>query len=175
MRARFNRWFGLLLVGFPLVFACQATDKGGDDDEAGEGSNDTEGGSCVPKLETCTQNGDCCGYSSGSNYCVDTGTSAICAIACTSGSQCESGCCAKLQGGGSVCAPASNCPDTSCSATGSSCTKNGDCCGFGGGDALCVSGVCAATCSYGSECRSGCCALLTSGSRACGPASVCGG
>ena len=126
MRARFNRLLGVMLGGFPLVFACSSTDRGRDDeDEAGPNGDDAEGGSCVPKLETCSQNGDCCGFANGNNYCVDTGSSAICAIACTSGSECESGCCAALQGGGSVCAPSSYCPDTSCRATGSSCTRNG--------------------------------------------------
>jgi hypothetical protein len=170
MYARFSRLIAVFMLSAPLAFACTSTQKDDDDDAEGVGG---EGGMCAQKLESCTSNGECCGYESGNNFCVNTGSGAICAIACSSGSQCASGCCASLEGGGSVCAPAQYCEPT-CRATGTSCTKNGDCCGFKGGDALCVSGICAATCSYGSDCKSGCCAMLTSGSRACGPASVCG-
>jgi hypothetical protein len=170
MYARLNRLITLFLLSAPLAFACMSTEKNDDDDEPqGAGGG---GEMCAPKLEACTSNGECCGFETGDNFCVDTGSGTICAIACTSGSQCASGCCASLEGGGSVCAPAEHCE--SCRPTGSSCTKNGDCCGFTGGEALCVSGICAATCTYGSDCRSGCCAMLTSGKRACGPASVCG-
>ncbi len=175
MYARFSRLIALFMLSAPLAFACTSTKKDHDDDQeaGGGGGGGGGGGMCSQKLESCTANGDCCGYESGDNFCVNTGNGAICAITCTSGSQCASGCCASLEGGGSVCAPSNYC-EASCRATGSSCTTNGACCGFASGNALCVGGVCAATCSYGSDCKSGCCATLTSGKHACGPASLCG-
>jgi hypothetical protein len=78
------------------------------------GSND--GGTCADDLEPCETNGDCCGFAAGENFCVDTGTpppqglGVACLIACTTNSQCQSGCCAALEGGmGRVCGPVSLC------------------------------------------------------------------
>ena len=136
---------------------------------------------CRADLATCTVNSECCGYPSGHNYCVNTNSSlgTVCAIACTSGSACNSGCCAPLTTGGSVCAPASQC-QKSCAGDLASCSVNGDCCGFSTGHNYCVNtggslgAICAISCTYNSECSSGCCAPLKSGGSVCAPASYCG-
>lgn len=64
-----------------------------------------------------------------------------------------------------------------CAAPGDACGVNGDCCDFFSGNALCVdtgsAQVCAATCTTGSDCKSGCCAALTDGSGACAPVEFC--
>lgn len=78
------------------------------------GSGGSGGGSCVGDLEPCTVNGDCCGFASGLNYCVDTGDATLgtlCLFSCTSGAECASGCCAPLQepAGASVCAAPEYC------------------------------------------------------------------
>jgi hypothetical protein len=136
---------------------------------------------CAASLDTCAKNGDCCGFSTHSNYCVNTGGSlgAICAIACTSGSECSSGCCAPLKDGGSVCAPSTAC-QTACAADLGSCSKNGDCCGYATGHNYCVNtggslgAICAISCTSNSQCSSGCCASLTTGGAVCAPSSACG-
>lgn len=136
---------------------------------------------CKESLGSCTSNGDCCGFSTHANYCVNTGGSlgAICAIACTSDSECSSGCCAPLKSGGSVCAPATQC-QVACAGDLGSCTKNGDCCGYSSGHNYCVNtggslgAICAISCTSNSQCSSGCCATLTSGGAVCAPASACG-
>jgi hypothetical protein len=113
---------------------------------------------CKESLGSCTTNGDCCGFSTHANYCVNTGGSlgAICAIACTSDSECNSGCCAPLKSGGSVCAPATQC-QVACAGDLGSCTKNGDCCGFSSGHNYCVNtggslgAICAISCTSNSQ------------------------
>lgn len=85
--------------------AC-ATGSGGA--PPGTGGTSSTGG-CVGDLGSCTVNGDCCGYPN-SNRCWDPGTGAVCAIVCTSGAECVSGCCLLLNSGYSVCAPGSFCP-----------------------------------------------------------------
>jgi hypothetical protein len=138
---------------------------------------------CKASLDACTSNGDCCGFSTHANYCVNTGTSlgAICAIACTSDSECKSGCCAPLKSGGSVCAPSSQCQTTCTGGDLDSCSKNSDCCGYASGHNYCVNtggalgAICAISCTSGSQCSSGCCAPLTGGGAVCAPSSACGG
>lgn len=175
MRAYLRYLFVALALTAPAQIACSSSRGGGStDDELGSGgsSSGPEPGACVQSLDACSKNGDCCGFASGQNFCVDVGAGALCAISCSSGSECKSGCCAALEGGGSVCAPESYC--SSCVDDGSTCSKNGDCCGFPSGESLCVDGRCSATCSYGYECKSGCCATLEGGGGACGPAYYCG-
>ncbi len=59
----------------------------------------------------------------------------------------------------------------SCSEPGQPCTSSADCCP----GRLCVGGVgiCAATCEFGNECESGCCASGLAADRVCGPVSNC--
>jgi hypothetical protein len=90
---------------------CAALEGGGG--VCGPASLCGDGGTCADDLEPCMTNADCCGFRTGENFCVDTGTGGIgvaCLIACDAGTDCQSGCCAPLEGGmGSVCAPAAAC------------------------------------------------------------------
>jgi len=85
--------------------ACATTGSGGAPPGTG-GSTGT--GGCVGDLGSCSTNGDCCGYPN-ANRCWDPGSGAVCAIVCTSGTDCVSGCCLLLNSGYSVCAPGSFC------------------------------------------------------------------
>lgn len=64
-----------------------------------------------------------------------------------------------------------------CTETSSECTTNGECCNYQAGHGFCVSyatsTVCADSCVQDSDCKSGCCAELDNGKKACGPASAC--
>jgi hypothetical protein len=55
----------------------------------------------------------------------------------------------------------------------SSCTRNGDCCTFLAGTGYCVSGFCADSCRFNSDCVSNCCAPLVGGGFTCAPRSAC--
>ena len=111
---------------------------------------------CVPNM---TVSCLCPGGSSGTQTCNTAGTGFVAACAC-----------------GTIPTPDAG---PSCQATGSTCTVQGDCCSFLDGDGSCVDygtgARCADGCSVDSDCNSGCCAVLTNGARACGPASACQG
>jgi hypothetical protein len=105
----------------------------------------------------------------------------VCAAACTTDADCESGCCAPLANQPTVmsCAPRGFCSST-CAAIGSSCTAATDCCLAAGGDEpLCVgenggATTCAAACTVDTDCVSGCCVPLTNGNAsACQAAQFC--
>jgi hypothetical protein len=67
-------------------------------------------GTCVGDNQTCNVNGDCCGFPD-KNRCVDFGSgTGTCAVVCTTGTDCSTGCCTTLTSGYSVCAPSTNCP-----------------------------------------------------------------
>lgn len=62
-----------------------------------------------------------------------------------------------------------------CVQSGGTCVDPTDCCAVLDGTGYCVSGTCADACEMDSECSTNCCAELTNGSFACGPADVCEG
>lgn len=124
---------------------------------------------CESPGNSCSEATACCPGST----CVMDGASRFCAADCESNVQCASGCCAALQSGGKVCAPRAICESQNpmCGQPGDSCAQEACCPG-----SLCVGGAspaCAAECTDGSQCASGCCARLQSGRMACAPASVC--
>jgi hypothetical protein len=155
-------------------------------DGGGASGRGGSAGSCSNDLERCQRNTDCCGFSTGNNLCVDSGDAQLgtaCLIACTSETECLSGCCAPLGSGGSVCGPSELC--TECSALDlEPCARNGDCCGFATGENVCVDTgpapdgigqVCLIVCARGSDCQSGCCAPVdnVASTRVCSPSSRC--
>ncbi len=75
------------------------------------GGTTGSGGSCSAQGDGCEVNGDCCDFSSGNALCVDYGAGygALCGGTCSSGSDCNSGCCASTQEGNYVCAPSEFC------------------------------------------------------------------
>ena len=62
-----------------------------------------------------------------------------------------------------------------CVPSGGTCLDPTDCCAVLEGTGYCVSGSCADACEVDSECSTNCCAELTNGSFACGPADICEG
>jgi hypothetical protein len=133
------------------------------------------GGSCVYSSE-------CCGYEASGATEVCLSDDYVCHSTCTSGSQCESGCCIGTTVNGQAsygaCVAASNC---SCAQAGYACAKNSDCCGYAttGASEICLSvdDLCHATCTSGSQCASGCCVTTTINGQAsygaCAAASYC--
>ena len=82
-----------------------------------------------------------------------------CAAVCTDDTQCNTGCCATLANSTTkACGQRGFCPET-CAQAGVACTGTADCCA----NETCVtpSNTCAANCTTGSQCASGCCAALT--------------
>jgi hypothetical protein len=131
---------------------------------------------CIATSHSCSDNGECCNYQSGTGYCTDFGSGGECADSCSSNSDCTSGCCAATSGGGSVCSPASQC-QTTCHAAGYSCTVNNDCCDYRNGQGYCANfggtTACHDSCSSNSDCTSGCCARLNNGAYVCAAANYC--
>lgn len=62
---------------------------------------------CATKLESCSRNGDCCGWTSGESFCVDTGGGQVCLAACGADVPCEGDeiCTPLRQGDDMVCVP----------------------------------------------------------------------
>jgi hypothetical protein len=60
-----------------------------------------------------------------------------------------------------------------CVQSGGTCVDPTDCCAVLTGTGYCVAGTCADACEVDSECDTNCCAELTNGSFACGPAELC--
>lgn len=100
----------------PLPSSCQGVIVVGSGGSGGSGGSSVggggtggSGGSCVSTGNTCSKNGDCCNFQKSSGYCVDFGSGARCADACTSNTGCTSGCCALLQSGNKACGPSTAC------------------------------------------------------------------
>ena len=128
-------------------------------------------GECPPACDSC--NG---------STCVNFDPNSECAANCSIGNDCNGCCCIGLEQGGGVCV-GNFCQGScspGCSAIPSMCNVNGDCCEFGIGGAYCVNfpdlgGICAASCTFDSDCASNCCLGLSGGGSACGPVELCGG
>lgn len=173
--------------------------SGADGDGAG---SDVD--ACVGKKlehETCSANGECCGYPQLACSSVgNPGGQSTCVRACNQSNECESGCCFSIPGvptgycgAASLCLPLGPVIDagsvdtvmpvtgTSCVLPNFTCSANGDCCGYASQPRLSAcssfsgSGlVCAAECAIGADCLSGCCVpILGSVDRLCSPATSC--
>lgn len=129
---------------------------------------------CAAVSSACSSTGaTCCqtGQGIGSEGALCIADDGVCHAACSTNSECNSGCCAAVTGQTfGVCATASHCGGGGtggCSDPGSSCTKSGDCCQTGSkvgpNGATCLSddSVCHAKCYSNSECGSGCCVPLS--------------
>lgn len=132
---------------------------GGSTGTAGTGG--TQAPMCVEFGEDCSADPQSCCNGTTCVYDVDTPTQGRCATNCTDGSDCNSGCCSELiDAPGAVCAPPGYCANT-CLPAGEGCDGLPDYCCTG---TICVVDptvtVCAAKCTSGAECNSGCCAPL---------------
>jgi hypothetical protein len=171
---------GSLCVGYTNISVCEQTCTYDSQCDSGccaeldSGTNKTCApgdfcDSCGTQDAPCSYQSDCCG----GFICVNFGDSARCTMECTRDGHCPEDCCVGLEDSDqSVCAPGEYCGST-CKGAGETCSRNGDCCsGY-----VCVNWgdhvSCAYECSYGSECNSGCCADLESGSGACGNSIYC--
>jgi hypothetical protein len=134
----------------------------------------TEDACCTAAGGSCGATKDCCGHAQDQAVCVtESAGGAICRATCTTGTDCQSGCCAPLAGGGNACFAASQC-QTHCAAANEACQTAADCCGGAGDTAVCVNqgqgSICADRCATHDQCHSGCCAPLQAGGKVCAPA-----
>jgi hypothetical protein len=114
---------------------------------------------CLSDGTVCTSAPNACCSGVCVNDVNDPTQQAICSAVCTADAQCESGCCATLTNSTvKACGAREFCPET-CAGAGVACSTNSDCCL----NETCVtpSYTCAANCTTGSQCQSGCCAALT--------------
>ena len=60
---------------------------------------------CGAPLEKCTRNGDCCGFTAGESFCVDTGGGQVCLATCSETKPCDGAalCTPLREGGDAVC------------------------------------------------------------------------
>jgi len=163
------------------------TGGGGGSQGGGSQGGTGAGGSsaCSGPSGPCKGNSDCCGYATSGATEICLSDDSVCHATCTSGSQCQSGCCVSTTVNGQAsygaCVAASHCTPA-CSQAGASCTKNSDCCGYAasGAKEICLSNdnLCHATCTSGSQCASGCCVQTSvngvASYGACAAASNCG-
>jgi len=142
-------------------------------------SMDAGNPSCLADSVVCTSTPNACC----SGFCIssasDPSEPAICSAACTTGSECESGCCAPINSNQSVCSGIGFCANT-CKAPGDSCTLPEDCCTDNGVPQQCVgvtggASTCASECTSNADCVSGCCTPLTNlGVSVCAAVQFCG-
>ena len=124
-------------------------------------------GLCKGDGRTCTAMDACCsGFS-----CVDRGSYSTCERTCTSGSECESGCCTdRYDTGTMICADAEACTNP-CKKTGEACmpgssTTPNDCC-----QGSCVQSEnpdyagCRRDCTTNADCDTGCCSPYANSTR----------
>ena len=69
------------------------------------------GGGCTPTDTACDSSAECCDFQNGNGWCADTGDGFgyMCSVECSSGSDCQSGCCVLLENNASVCSGAAAC------------------------------------------------------------------
>ena len=142
------------------------------------------GADCKGAGETCAGNGECCGYPALGGCASSALDGRVCAAFCDVRADCATRCCSSIPGvphrgvcapAEGTCLPASPGPDpdsvdtvdgvsgTGCTLPGETCVNNGACCGYGDTNrqSACynIGGAqaCAATCSKGTDCLSGCC------------------
>ena len=129
-------------------------------------SEDAGSPTCLADSVVCTSTPNACCSGICSADTSDPTQPSYCAASCTTGAECESGCCAPLQGSSQMsCAGVGFCANT-CKAPGDSCTATEDCCLDNGISQQCVgvtggATTCASECTTDADCVSGCCALLT--------------
>ena len=118
-------------------------------------------GLCNGERRTCTASSPCCSGLS----CVDRGSFSVCERPCTTGAECESGCCTDRYDSGTLsCADADACANP-CKKQGETCTPGtsttpNDCC-----QGSCVESTnpdfsgCRRDCTTNADCDTGCCQL----------------
>lgn len=147
----------------PVLLVLGAAGCPGPKEDPG-GSGNQGGTTCTAVGDACAADDDCCGGA----VCAHEASGNVCRSVCNAQSDCDTGCCLALAGTtAKVCTPSGVCDG--CLTAGTACDGSGDCCQ----GTLCVddpaSGpVCAAFCTSGSDCSSGCCVGLASR-----PESVC--
>jgi hypothetical protein len=137
----------------------------------------TETACCAQAGASCSGNSDCCGFADKQAFCVnEPAGGSICRASCSTGADCQSGCCAPLDGGGMACFAASQCQND-CAAANEPCQTNADCCGGATDSQVCVNQgqgpICADRCASNAQCQSGCCAALQLGGTVCAPPIYC--
>ena len=133
----------------------------------------------------CNGEGSACGTAPGNKECcgglqcsLTNATSGTCRKTCTTGTDCDTGCCTDVKDNGQlVCAPASACTNP-CKKRGEACQANGgDCC-----NGTCVTSTdpdqagCRPVCNKNEDCDTGCCQLFQNASYGfCAPTITCTG
>jgi hypothetical protein len=165
-------WAALAAAGCQLVVGPYGVIEGGPGDRGTDGgrdaSSDSGGDSGMPCIligDTCSPSEapECCQTGMGAG-CTGTAPNYTCHPTCSTGSDCDSGCCAPAAGETySVCALAT----PGCSPLGGSCPSGAasECCQTGpgivcglGADCLRTTDTCVAACSNSVQCPStGCC------------------
>ena len=182
-----NKKFVVLFVALLMMAGCSGGTGGPQGDagtphptmDAGGPQGDAGTPSCLADSVVCTSTPNACC----SGFCIssasDPSEPAICSAACTTGSECESGCCAPINSNQSVCSGIGFCANT-CKAPGDSCTLPEDCCTDNGVPQQCVgvtggASTCASECTSNADCVSGCCTPLTNlGVSVCAAVQFCG-
>lgn len=132
-------------------------------------SSSTGGGCTAATGESCGVDSDCCAYPNA--LCENfEGIGSLCSATCSSGSDCESGCCTPDSSNRWTCSPADYCTPSCKGGVGTPCTTQGDCCQVDTNGDVCVGAplnACTAACTTSSECESHCCVQLQDGNGAC--------
>jgi len=168
-------WSVVFMVLCAFCVGCSGASSpgptAGGDGGSGSASSSSGGGSCLAVGIDCTNARDACCSGLCDQPTTTTGP-AVCAAPCTTGADCNSGCCASLQNTAQMaCSPIGFCANT-CHSGGGACAASTDCCL----NYECVTtngGTCAATCTSDSQCQSGCCAPLSTGGSVCSAVQFC--
>jgi hypothetical protein len=116
------------------------TSGSGGSGNSGAGGGGNEQTQCLEPGELdCSAAALCCEGA----RCVTDGLQIVCATLCSTGDECQSGCCAAVDDTGSVCAPAEFCPSPF------------------------------ETCAMNADCATACCLPIDAETSACAPANLC--
>ena len=149
------------------VDGTQPGDDGGTPSSGNDGGDPNPGSSCDPVGTACSATANCCqsGTGLGAEGALCISNDNLCHAACSTNSECQSGCCALVEGKAlGVCAAATECAPT-CAGPGAGCTVPADCCQTGtnvpyGATCLSEDYTCHDVCYASSDCASGCCIQL---------------
>ena len=157
--------------------SSSSSDSGNDSGGSGPAAGGT-GGACLEAGSECTNNvSGCCSGTACVAGVLEEGKG-HCAATCDDGGDCVSTCCVPLStSDDNVCAPEDFCVGPPCTEAGFECADTSECClgnrcVVDSGSSL--GGYCAAECTDGSQCSSGCCAPLDDNvTSVCAPTSAC--
>jgi len=119
--------------------AAGTSGSGGSGNSGAGGSGNEQTQCLAPGELDCSDAALCCEGA----MCITDGVEIACAALCTTGNECQSGCCAAVDETSSVCAPANFCPPP------------------------------VETCTVNSECATVCCLPIDAETSACAPADLC--